>query len=267
MTDTQFKIAEAAKMAGVSASTLRLWEQQGLVEPIRTVSGQRLYDAPLIARLKTIAWLRSEKGLNPAAIRENLSENREAPPSAPVSPDVAMGARVRHLRRSKGTTLEAAAVATGVPVSALSTFERTSQGLSLTSLHAVARFLDTTIAALSGNENPSDGESVVRKDAWQSWPPTSSGVTIQTLADGNRQMECHRFVLARGASSEGAYQHAGEEFLHVLSGSMEIVLDGDRFFNLGSGDSFYFESSKSHAWRNTADGETVLLWINTPATF
>ena len=53
----------------------------------------------------------------------------------------------------------------------------------------------------------------------------------------------------------------------MLSGSLGIILEGDRFFELQAGDSFYFESRRPHSWHNSFDGETVLLWINTPATF
>jgi quercetin dioxygenase-like cupin family protein len=55
--------------------------------------------------------------------------------------------------------------------------------------------------------------------------------------------------------------------VHVLSGQVEIVLDGHEFHDLGPGDSLYFESARRHAWRNRHDGETVLIWINTPPTF
>ncbi|GEO86896.1 MULTISPECIES: MerR family transcriptional regulator [Alphaproteobacteria] len=276
MDDIRFKIAEAARMAGVSPSTLRLWETQDLIQPIRTPSGQRLYDRALVERLKTIAWLRSEKGLNPAAIRESLrdeaigedgsafdfqNEDGSEPTEIPV------GLKIRRLRRDAGKTLEAVAQATGVSVSQLSTFERTSQGLSFTALHGVARVLGTTLASLSGQELREGGESIIRDGKWPTWPTTSSGVTVQVLAEGRNQMECNRFQLAPGASSEGAYQHDGEEFIHVLSGSLEIILDGDRFFELHAGDSFYFESRRPHSWHNRFDGETVLLWINTPATF
>ena len=34
-----------------------------------------------------------------------------------------------------------------------------------------------------------------------------------------------------------------------------------------TGDSFTFESNRPHSWRNSAQSETVLIWINTPATF
>lgn len=270
---TFLKIAEAARAAGVSPSTLRLWEQQGLVEPIRTPSGQRLYDAALVERLKTISWLRSEKGLNPAAIKQALiggeganypsdvvSEEREAP-------DLSIGMKVRHLRKEAGLTLEAVARATGTTISVLSTFERTSQGISVTALHHVAQHLGTTIATLSGQGKPRSGASLVRDGQWTTWPTTASGVTIHVLADGNNQMECHRFDLAPGASSEGAYQHEGEEFIHVLAGGLEIVLDGDQFHELRVGDSFYFESTRLHSWRNNFDGPTTLIWINTPPTF
>ena len=268
MDDITFKIAEVARMAGVSASTLRLWEAQGLIEPIRTPSGQRVFDPVLVKKVQTIAWLRSERGLNPAAIREALAKDAfdAAEEVAEQSGDVAIGLKVRRLRQDQGRTLDMVSQATGLPISLLSTFERTSVGLSFTALHALASHLGTTVGVLSGQHR--DGsESLIRDGQWKTWPKTSSGVVVQVLAEGNQQMECNRFQLAPGASSEGAYRHAGEEFIHVLAGSLEIVLDGDRFFELNVGDNFYFESSRSHSWRNSSDGETVLIWINTPPTF
>ncbi|PLK69033.1 MerR family transcriptional regulator [Rhizobium sp. TH135] len=272
MDDIRFKIAEAARMAGVSPSTLRLWETQDLIQPIRTATGQRLYDRALVDRLKHIAWLRSERGLNPAAIRESLREvasetDEDVADGEDDASDIRSGTRIRRLRREAGKTLESVAQATGVAVSQLSTFERTSQGLSFTALHEVARHLGTTLASLSGQEEGRGGESLIRDGKWASWPTTSSGVAVQVLAEGRNAMECNRFQLAPGASSEGAYQHEGEEFLYMLSGSLEIILDGDKFFELNAGDSFYFESRRPHSWRNISSGETVLIWINTPATF
>ncbi|WP_205837200.1 MerR family transcriptional regulator [Neorhizobium sp. T25_13] len=269
----RYKIAEAARMAGVSPSTLRLWESQGLVDPVRTDSGQRLYDSAHVERLKRISWLRLDKGLNPAAIRETLkSEEQDGTEETPAevgssSGGRTIGAKLRHLRREMGCTLEKVAATTGIASSLLSTFERTSQGLSVKALHDLAGFYGTTIAALTGQAETSARESLVRNGDWTAWPPTSSGVTVQNLTIDRRQMECHRFQLAPGASSEGAYSHAGEEFLHVLVGRMELILDGDQFFELREGDSFYFESRRPHSWRNSNDGETVLIWVNTPPTF
>ena len=65
-----FKITEVARLAGVSASTLRLWENQGLIAPERTPTGHRQYHAKDVRRAQRICWYRSRRGLNPAAIRE-----------------------------------------------------------------------------------------------------------------------------------------------------------------------------------------------------
>lgn len=280
MHDMLFKIAEAARMVGVSPSTLRLWETQALIEPVRTPSGQRLFDGERIERLKRIAWLRNEQGLNPAAIRELLRAENGASEDVPpimqavaaqprrmVTEEIPVGQKVRRLRRAAGKTLDSVAAEIGVAASVLSTFERTSQGLSLTALHDVAHYFDTTVSILCGEDLSSRNESLVRYGEWPTWPATSSGVTVQVLAEGARQMQCHRFQLAPGASSEGAYQHEGEEFIYVLTGSLEVVLDGDRFFELNAGDSFTFESSRPHSWRNVSKSDTILIWINTPATF
>jgi DNA-binding transcriptional MerR regulator/mannose-6-phosphate isomerase-like protein (cupin superfamily) len=260
----RFRIAEAARVAGVAPSTLRLWEAQGLIEPIRTASGQRLYSREQLDRLREIGWLRREKGLNPLAIADRI---RPDDPPAPTSPDVPVGRKIRRLRQAARQSLEEVAQATAIPVSALSTFERTSVGLSLRTLHELARHFGSTLAALSGQEDHDERESLVRAGEWMTLPGASPGVAVQALARGRMAMECHRFELAPGGSSEGAYQHEGEEFIHVLSGSLEIVMDGDRFFVLNAGDSFYFESRRPHSWRNASDQKTVAIWINTPPTF
>ncbi|NTJ66447.1 MerR family transcriptional regulator [Agrobacterium rhizogenes] len=264
----RYKVAEAARLAGVSASTLRLWESQGLVVPSRSETGHRQYSAEDVARLKRISWFRAERGLNPAAIREALEteegtaglENGEQLASSDI------GRRLRSLRHAAGKTLEQVAADMGVTSSTLSTLERTSQGVSFKTLHDLADYYGTTVSRLSGEERE-DVPALIRSGEWRAWPATTPGVTVQLLAEGRTMMDCHRFVLAPGAASEGAYRHEGEEFIHVLAGRLELVLDSDQFFDLLPGDSLYFESRRYHSWRNRHDGETILLWINTPPTF
>ncbi|RVN39051.1 MerR family transcriptional regulator [Sinorhizobium meliloti] len=269
----RYKVAEAARLAGVSASTLRLWETQGLVVPERSVTGHRQYTDADLARLKRISWFRSERGLNPAAIREALEaesafpedENGSAMPTEDNG-DMQVGRKLRSLRHAAGKTLEQVAGDIGIAASVLSTLERTSQGVSVAVLHNLAEYFGTTVSSLSGEEQ-TRARALVRAGEWRNWPRTTPGVTVQLLAEGKNQMDCHRFVLAPGASSEGAYRHEGEEFVYVLSGHVEFVLDSDQFYDLHPGDSLYFESRRRHAWSNRHDGETVLLWINTPPTF
>lgn len=90
-------VTEAARLVGVSPSTLRLWERQGLVEPIRSPGGARRYDRPTIERLRRIARLRREAGWNAAAIRQLLDETRDPPTAAAAvsQPPQAGGRRPR----------------------------------------------------------------------------------------------------------------------------------------------------------------------------
>ncbi|HEX8047561.1 MerR family transcriptional regulator [Rhizobium sp.] len=265
----RYKVAEAARLAGVSASTLRLWESQGLVVPSRSDTGHRQYSAEDVARLKRISWFRAERGLNPAAIREALETEDATLPGADNGEQVAssgIGRKLRALRHAAGKTLDQVAADMGVTSSTLSTLERTSQGVSFKTLHDLADYYGTTVSRLSGEERE-DVPALIRSGDWRAWPETTPGVTVQLLAEGRTMMDCHRFVLAPGATSEGAYRHDGEEFIHVLAGRLELVLDNDQFFDLMPGDSLYFESRRDHSWRNRHDGETILLWINTPPTF
>lgn len=80
-------------------------------------------------------------------------------------------------------------------------------------------------------------------------------------------MDCQRWMLAPGTGSNGAYSHGGEEFIHVLEGCFEVVLDGKECYLLEGGDSIYFRSTAMHAWRNPGLERTVLMWVNTPPTF
>lgn len=265
----RYRVAEAARLAGVSASTLRLWESQGLVVPFRSETGHRQYSAEDVARLKRISWFRAERGLNPAAIREALETEEGSaagPDNGEPSASSDIGRRLRSLRHAAGRTLDQVAADMGMTSSTLSTLERTSQGVSFKTLHDLADYYGTTVSRLSGEERE-DVPALIRSGEWRAWPATTPGVTVQLLAEGRTMMDCHRFVLAPGAASEGAYRHEGEEFIHVLAGRLELVLDSDQFFDLLPGDSLYFESRRYHSWRNRHDGETILLWINTPPTF
>jgi len=80
-------------------------------------------------------------------------------------------------------------------------------------------------------------------------------------------MDCQRWTLAPGAGSNGAYSHEGEEFIHVLEGRFEVVLEGKERYVLAEGDSIYFPSTAMHAWGNPGPRAAVLLWVNTPPTF
>jgi DNA-binding transcriptional MerR regulator len=80
-----YRIAEAADLAGVSPSTLRLWEKKGLVLPDRSKCGHRRYSAAQVTRLELIVSRKKARGLNAAAILETLKA--DDPLEAGTPPD------------------------------------------------------------------------------------------------------------------------------------------------------------------------------------
>lgn len=265
LASVHFRVAEAANAAGVAPSTLRLWETQGLVSPLRRASGQRIYTAQDVARLQRIAFLRREIGLNPAAIRAAMIADTELPLATPQITNEALGTALRQLRQVRGERLDLVAESLGISGSALSTLERTGAGVSFKTLADLAKYYGTTVSKLSGEDTRSS--PVVRAGTARTWPMPVEGVRIEVLAEGRGQMDCHRFILSPGAASVGAYDHEGEEFITVITGRFRITLDGEETHELGVGDSIYFESRRPHAWSNAADEVCVLIWVNTPPSF
>ena len=90
---------------------------------------------------------------------------------------------------------------------------------------------------------------------------------IELLSMGTRMLECMIFRVPPGAGSDGSYSHAGEEFIYMLQGELEIWLDEWERYVLKPGDSFWFESNLGHRWFNPSSEEAMLIWVNTPLTF
>lgn len=65
-------------------------------------------------------------------------------------------------------------------------------------------------------------------------------------------------------SGEGGMVHTGEEFALVLSGRLEFIIEEESFI-LEEGDSLTFKASLPHRWRNLHDGQTVVMWVVSPA--
>jgi DNA-binding transcriptional MerR regulator/quercetin dioxygenase-like cupin family protein len=262
MAEPYLKIGDVAKKVGVSPSVIRSWESLGLARPHRTESKYRLYTAEDVKLLKRARFLRKVRGLNAAAIVQLLKREGKVRPAADGNAR-AIGGHLRQLRVRRRLSLAQVAEAVGISVGFLSAMERSQMSGSVGTLRKLARFYKTNIldffdanGAASRQVRP--GERKVLE--------AGGGVRMELLAWGNTVMEPHLFRIAPEAGSGDSYSHDGEEFIYVLSGELEIALDGEQY-HLKPGDSFYFESATPHRWKNPGRKETMVLWVNTPPTF
>jgi DNA-binding transcriptional MerR regulator len=264
-------IQEVAEMLGVSASMLRVWERQGLVAPARSSAGFRIYSVEDIARLGRVRDLIRGEGLNVAGVRRVL-EVEEAPVARPPSLEgehaPGVGERLRRLRRESGQSLRDLAAKTGLSPSHISAIERSLNRPSVAALQKLCAALNSSMVEVLGGSDHEENRLVVRGSQRKALELDIPGVEIHELSAIDTQLEPLMFRLAPGAGSGEAYQHAGEEFLHVLQGVFEITLDETTVHRLEAEDSMTFASHRPHRWQNPHDEqECVILWINTPRTF
>ena len=62
------------------------------------------------------------------------------------------------------------------------------------------------------------------------------------------------------------YPHEGEEFGYVIEGNILVCLDNQKF-KCKKGESFYYESSKTHYLKNTSNSNAKIIWISSPPNF
>ena len=259
------RIGEAARHVGVSPSALRLWERQGLVRPARTDARYRLYSDGDLQRLREVRRLREVDQLNAAGIRRALRDPAHAGAHADSKLD---GRLFRRLRKNKGLRLRDASRLTGLSVSFLSSLEREVSGASVATIQRLTAAYGTTMLELFGGSGTAAADRLVRAGEALVLHLGDESVQIEQLARGATQLEPQLFILGLGATSDGAYAHAGEEFLYLLSGAVTVWVGDDETYRLThAGDALTFPSTMPHRWRNDAGGETRLLWINTPPTF
>jgi transcriptional regulator with XRE-family HTH domain len=169
-----------------------------------------------------------------------------------------LGLKIAERRRAKGLTLVGLAKLSGLSQPFLSQIERGRARPSMESLHRIAIALETTTPALMSNgstvsrggseivEIDDDDVCLVRAD--QGALVSHSSGKARSLVAGARSMYPLQFLVEE-TEFEQFYQHDEPEFVHVVSGHVEIEIEGRGIFQLGSADTLYFEGGVKHRWR------------------
>lgn len=180
-----------------------------------------------------------------------------------------MGAEIRGLRKARNLTLSQLAEASALSVGYLSMVEREQATPSIKSLLSIAHALGVTIGWFFEADagRPQERGLVVRRSRRRRIDYTA-GIIDELLSpslQGNLELVLCR--LAPGASSgEEPYSHAGEEAGVIVRGRLELWVDGQSVL-LETGDSFGFESTRPHRYRNPGPDETEIVWAITPPSY
>lgn len=179
---------------------------------------------------------------------------------------LALGNRIRSLRQRLKLTLDEVATAAGISKPFLSQVERARASPSLTSLAGIAQALGVTAEYFV--DPPAEACPVCRGEELKFFGFADSANQFGrfTNLSMDRKLESILVRMPAGQRRSEVATHADEEFLYVISGQIALTLQGTTF-DLQSGDTAHYESTVPHAWANTGDEETVLVWVGTPRLF
>lgn len=174
-----------------------------------------------------------------------------------------LGTRLRKLRKSRNLSLGEVSEGAGISASFLSMVEKGQSDITVSRLMKLVHWFGVSIADLVQEPDTSKIQ-VVRASRRRSIRLVDEGISIQMLtSDGRHRMMPVINVYARGGGMEDSARHEGEEFVHVLSGRLELVVDGE-VVTLEAGDSAYYRADVPHSFRNIGRGEARFLGVTTP---
>lgn len=197
--------------------------------------------------------------------------------------ELALGRKLRELRRGKGLTLQQVADQAGLSKGFVSQVESGTVNPSIASLKRIADVLDTPLAALFEDRQNGEGAGstagspdsdslgeirVVRRNRRKMlvWPGAEGRQELLT-PDLRCKLEVLLSVFEPGHPTNAEYySHEGEEFGFILEGRFEVTVAGHTVV-LEEGDSIYFPSHLPHRSRAVGDRPARTLWVITPPSF
>jgi len=178
--------------------------------------------------------------------------------------DRQIGGHLKVLRAARGMTLDRLAVATGLTKSYLSKIQNSRKLPPIATLSRIAQALGTGIGSFFGDIlEAREGASIVRGN--ERLPVvrggTAFGYDYVSLAHKrlSKRMEPFVFTFPSKIDRHVFFDHGGEEFVFILSGTVEFQV-GDERWTLEEGDSIYFDAAIPHrGWSVGRDAKALVV--------
>jgi transcriptional regulator with XRE-family HTH domain len=173
--------------------------------------------------------------------------------------DQRVAAWIRAYRLRRNLTLAQLSELSGVSVGHLSRLENGSRTPTVRLLLQLARALGVSIGELVGETSEQSivhiSRSVDRRTI------EADDTSLQSLSDPSlRALQAVELSLHPGRIGEPA-THAGEEWIYVLSGAIELDLNGS-VCALGADDAVHFRADVPHSLRNPHEQGAKVLIVN-----
>ena len=186
-------------------------------------------------------------------------------PGDPLASEINLGSTLRAVRTSRRLSLTEVADATHISASFLSLVELGKSDITIGRLARLAEFYRVSFTDLLGGAELSDAD-VIRRHEQRLLHSPAEGIDVYLLtSETKRTMMPMLLYFEPGAELAEYGRHEGEEFVHVLQGSLALEIEGSEPRVLESGDSAYYSAERPHLFRNaSADAPLRLMCVDSP---
>jgi transcriptional regulator with XRE-family HTH domain len=183
-------------------------------------------------------------------------------------PDYNIGAKIKELRRARKLTLQDVATETGFSTALISQIENNNVSPPIATLSKIALFFDVKIGHFFSENEEECRFEVLRGNELTVIPKvvsrdgTNHGYFYESLSvrKKNKKMDPFLITLNEKVTNTDTYSHNGEEFLFVMKGTAELLLDDQRIV-LNEGDSVYFDANLKHRLLSTGCDEVKVMVV------
>ena len=178
-----------------------------------------------------------------------------------------LGSVIRNLRQERGWTLREMSEQTDIPMSTLSKVENDRLTLTYDKLLQVSQNLDISIAdlftdtAASADATVTGRRSIARpRDAVRVETPNYDYFYLCTDLRQKRMVPVLTRIRAKSLSEFGdLVSHPGEEYIHVLEGTIIVHSEFYDPVKLETGEAIYIDSNMGHAYIAAEDCDQALV--------
>lgn len=180
-----------------------------------------------------------------------------------------VGERLQSIRKLKGLSQRELAKRAGVTNSTISMIEKNSVSPSISSLRKVLGGIPMSMVEFFSEELEPENPTQIVYKASELIDISDGAVTMKLVGKAHpaRAIAFLTEIYPPGADTGDAMlAHEGEETGILIEGRLELIVGAESYI-LEAGDSYYFESTKPHRFRNPFDAPARLISAATPANF
>ena len=168
---------------------------------------------------------------------------------------IPIGKTIRKNRTQKRISLDALTKKTGFALDFLIKIENGETTPSIGNLLQISRAIGVESELLFKEKG------IRRNNRIKAYTRRTDNYAYETLSPGteNKHLKAFKITIESNKKHKGVgNQHVGEEFIYVLSGSVEVMI-GDYTAKVKQGESLHFNSGIYHTMRNITDTRAELI--------